>query len=351
MNPNSIDLELLERLVNTPGLPGRETQVADIIRTSLPASNWQIHSDRLGNLVAHLPGNGPRVMLMAHMDEVGLIVRRITPDGFLLVERLGGMGVQALPGSRLTLWTQNGDLPAQVGLLPQHLSAQSNPTIVDMYVDIGVTSVEEALSLGVQIGDGLTWDSSFQKLGKDRISAKTLDDRLGCLVLLDLAHQIQENQPSCDLFLAFVVQEETMLMGGLPVVQAVLPEIVIGIDGTLAFDTPDLKDAQSDLRLGYGPALKWMDAIRGKQVAYVPSYRLASLVRTIAQDNQIPLQSEVVVGLSTALSPIPYACSGVETIALSIPIRYHHSAIETVDLSDARNLVNLMALLLSHPLN
>lgn len=119
-----LDFDLLKGLTGTPGLPGREAQVAELIRANLPAQDWQVHTDPLGNVVAHLagvadlPGKGEKILLIAHMDEVGLLVRRITPDGFLKVERLGGMGIRSLPGSTLDLWTAQGPLPARWGFCP-----------------------------------------------------------------------------------------------------------------------------------------------------------------------------------------------------------------------------------------
>ncbi len=348
MNIDELNLDLLDKLTRTPGLPGREAQVAALIHASLP-ERWETRQDALGNLIAHIPGKGRRVMLLVHMDEVGLIVRRITPEGFLRVERMGGMGVQALPGSRLTLWTRAGEIPANVGVLPQHLDDHYAPDIATLYVDIGAASRQEVEALGVRVGDGLTWRASLERVGQRRISAKALDDRLGCLVLLTLAERLRPPDLECDLYLAFTVQEETMLMGGLPAVQAFAPEIVIGVDGTLAFDTPDLFETQSELCLGRGPALKWMDTMRGKQVSYVPDWGLAQRVVAFAERMGAPLQSEVVTGLSTALSPVPYAGSGVKTLAFSIPIRYHHTPVETADLSDVGALVDVLTGLLTHP--
>lgn len=343
----NLDLDLLDLLTRTPGLPGREDGVAEVIRQALP-DGWTATIDRLGNLIAHLPGTGPRVMLAAHMDEVGLIVRRILPDGFLRVERLGGMGIQALPGGLLTLWSDSGSLPAHVGLLPQHLASGEPLALDQIFIDIGARSRDDALKMGVQVGDGLTWSSPLQMLAGGLVRAKALDDRLGCLALVALAHRITLRPLPSDIFLAFVVQEETMLMGAAPVVNSIRPEIIVGVDGTLAFDTPDLEGRQTDLRLGGGPTLKWMDALRGKNVTYLPSRRLIQSVRRQAGKLGIPLQSEIVTGISTAVSPLHYLQDGCETLALSVPIRYHHSPVETADLQDVEQLVLLLAALLEN---
>jgi endoglucanase len=344
----NLDIGLLTELCGTPGLPGREGGVAEIIRKALAASLWNVNADNLGNLIAHLPGDGRKVMFVAHMDEVGLIVRRITPDGYLLVERLGGMSVRALPGSRLDLWTQNGAIPAQAGILPGHLDNRDFLDLKDIYIDIGVSTREGAESLGVRIGDGLTWSAPVEQQGEARVVGKALDDRLGCLILIALAHRMLARQPNCDLTLAFVVQEETGLMGGVPVANIVSPDVVIGVDGTLAFDTPDLQGEQSDIRLGAGPAIKLMDAIRGKTGSFVPHWGLAEKIRELAAQEDIPLQVEVATGLSTAITPLPFVGRSIKTAALSIPMRYHHTPVETADIRDALNLMELLFDFLNH---
>jgi len=344
-----MNIDLLAQLTSTPGLPGRESKVAQIIRSSLPDSSWIMHSDPLGNLIAHLPGDGKKVLLIAHMDEVGLIVRRITNDGFLLVERLGGISLRALPGARLDLWTKHGSIPAYAGILPAHLDSEQLTHLNDLYIDIGTTSQTEAENIGVRIGDGLTWSPHLEQQDSGLIVGKALDDRLGCLALLSLAGKLQVNNIPNNLYLAFVVQEETGLMGGVPVINSIAPDIVIGVDGTLAFDTPDLKDQQCDIRLGNGPTIKLMDAIRGKTGSYLPNWKLAERFRKLAEETGVPLQAEVITGLSTAITPVPFAAKGVRTVALSLPIRYHHSPIETAHVSDTAGLINLLVSFLNQP--
>jgi putative aminopeptidase FrvX len=338
----SLDFELLEKLTVTAGVPGREDLVREVIRSSLPLGKNEFSDDRLGNLVAHIPGKGKRVMLVAHMDEVGLIVQRIHPDGFLKVERLGAISLRALPGNRLSLWTNGGCIPAQVVVKPQHLDTKEMFDISSILIDVGASSSAELKSMGIRVGDVLTWDSPLRTFGKDQISGKALDDRLGCYILIQLVKQLKPQDLHCDLYLAFTVQEESMLTGGVIAVRAHSPDIIIGVDGTLAFDSPDLNGMQSDLRLGDGPALKWMDAIRGKMASFVPDHQLAMRVREIAQEEKIPLQDEVITGLSTAVTPMQFSAENASTIALSVPIRYHHTPIETANLSDLENMILLL---------
>ena len=335
--------DLLGRLIEAPGLPGREEQMAELIRASLSDHVEECGLDPLGNLVAHIPGKGKRVMLVAHMDEVGLIVQRILPKGYLKVERMGGFSLRALPGSRLSLWTLKGRIPAVAGILPKHLDKdEAIEDFSKIYIDIGTNSDAETKDLGVRLGDGLTWDSPLRTLGDMKFSGKALDDRLGCYALIQLAEMIKPEDLNCDLYLAFTVQEETMLMGGFPVANSVSPDVMIGVDGGFAFDTPDLEGQQCEIILGNGPSIKWMDAIRGKMAAFVPNRKLAVRIRDIAQEKRIPLQDEIVTNMSTAISPMIYASKGAKAAAISIPIRYHHTPNETADIRDIENTVLLL---------
>lgn len=339
------ELDLLDELVRIPGLPGREHHVARRITAALP-SDWQVEKDGIGNLVvSRTESAGCKVLFLAHMDEVGLIVRRVTPKGFLQVERLGGMGVRALPGARLTLWTSTGEaLPAQVGVMPYHLEDGRLSDLSALYVDIGASSQEEVLAMGVRVGDGLTWDAPLRRLGGRMVSGKALDDRLGCFALISLAWRLSEAHLGMDVGLAFVAREEIMLNGGMPVIQKMQPRIVLGVDATLAFDTPDLENAQSPIYLGGGPTLKWFDSVRGK-AAFVPDWELANRILELARHHSISLQDEVVTGISTIASPLPFALTGVQVAALSVPLRYHHSPVEMAHLGDIEQLIDLLFLL------
>ncbi|MDO9546725.1 MAG: hypothetical protein Q7J07_08255 [Pelolinea sp.] len=350
MYKNFPDFELLERLTAVPGVPGREEPTAEIIRSSLPSKISECSVDRLGNLVVHIPGKGKRVMLAAHMDEVGLIVQRILPSGFLKIERLGGTSLRAMPGSRLSLWTSNGRISAQVVVPPQHLDNNEPLKLTDIFIDVGASSIEETTTMGISVGDVLTWDSPLRSFGEFFVSGKALDDRLGCFILIQLAKQIKPQDLKYDLYLTFTVQEESMLMGGVTAARAIKPDIIIGIDGTFAFDTPDLEGNQCDLRLGNGPALKWMDAIRGKLASFVPNHKLAIKVREIALKENIPLQDEVVTGMSTAVTPLQYTAEGAAALALSVPLRYHHTPIETADVRDVENIILLLKAILMNDL-
>lgn len=337
------DFSLIKLLVETPGLPGRESLVVEAIRDALPKEHWETKVDPIGNLTARKSGKGKKLLFIAHTDEVGLIVRRITLEGFLKVERLGGIGMQTLPGSAFNLWTDEGRFDALVGCMAAHLENgnKSETSLEDLYVDIGGTSKEEVLSWGIRVGDGLTWKSDFCPLPGNRIRSKALDDRLGCFALIKLAHALSDATVDYDITLAFVSQEECMLFESAPVVGAIDPDIVIGIDGTLTFDTPDVVEPQCDIKLGEGPTIKLMDAIRGK-TGYLPNWALTQKILRFMETSGLLYQREVVVNISTALSLVPFMNSGLETASLSLPIRYHHAPVEVADMQDLEILINAL---------
>lgn len=344
------DFTLLKQLTETPGLPGRENLVGVLIQQMLPEKNWDVRVDAVGNITARKPGSGKKLLLIAHMDEVGLIVRKITPEGFLKVERLGGVGLETLPGSAFDLWTAQGRFDAQVGCLAAHLENGhfQPPNLAEMYIDVGASSKAEVLNWGINIGDGLTWRSTFCTLPGKRVRSKALDDRLGCFALVKLAEEINQEDLDYDISLAFVCQEESMILESAPVIKAVDPDVVIGLDGTLTFDTPQADEGQNEIGLGAGPAIKLMDAIRGK-TAYLPDWSLTNKMIRFMESQGLPVQREVVVNFTTALSLVPFMNLGIATACLSIPIRYHHSPVEVADLEDFEMLVNgLRAMLIEH---
>ena len=338
----TLDLSLLAELCEKPGLPGFEGPIADFLANHLQARGIDSRTDRIGNVIAHLPGNGPRALLVAHMDEVGLLVRKIYAGGFLAVERLGGTSPHVLPGKRVLVWTDRGPLPGVMSAIPMHLVADvPQPLLPGMHVDLGVTGQAEAEALGVEVGQPITYAPSFDRINRC-IASKSLDDRLGCFLLLELAARVQAQASHCDLWLVFVVQEENMLDGGVPAANAIQPDWALGVDATLAFDTPDLTNGQNDLALGAGTVVKVMDRVRGAGQGLIAHPGLRKHLEALAKSAGIPFQREVVIGISTAATPLAFTATGIPTAAVSFPIRYSHSAIEVADLDDIRATADLI---------
>lgn len=349
--PKDFDWDLLEQLTALPGLAGFEEPVRRFIAQRLEQMRIPFEIDNLGNLIAHIHGEGPRVLFVAHMDEVGHIVSKIRADGYLGIERIGGISTAALCGQPVQVWTAKGFLPGVIGVYPQHLERLgAEPSPRRPFVDIGARSREEALACGVQVGAMVTYAPSFTRLNQRLIRSKALDDRVGCYLLLQLASQWSDGQPLADLFLVFTVQEESNLRGAVPVARRIAPQYIIGLDVTLAFDTPDLAPLeQSEVALGKGPALKLMDHLPGSLYGTVAHPGLRAHIENIAAKKGIPLQHEVVMGLTTAISPLTFVESGIATVGLSIPSRYNHSPVEVVSTDDIEAAETLLEALSASP--
>jgi endoglucanase len=343
------DFELLDRLCAAPGIPGFEGPAADVVRAQLEAWGIEYTSDGIDNLTAHIPGKGPKVALVAHLDEVGLIVRKIHPGGYLYVERLGGTSVHVLPGQHVDVWVDGRPIRGVVGALPQHLNPGGQSVSLEtLYIDVGVGSAQAAIEMGLQVGTPVTYVPALVCL-ENKVVSKALDDRLGCHLLLRLAKAVIDVPPESDLYLVFTVQEETLQRAADPVIRQIQPDYVVGVDGTLAFDTPDLADGQNDIYLGGGTAIKVMDAIRGQGMGLVAHPPLRKHLERLAEEARIPFQREVLTGLTTAVTPLPYLFNGLPVAALSFPMRYAHSPVEMADLDDVENTYRLLEKLVRIP--
>lgn len=341
--------ELLAELCTAPGISGHESAVAEIIRNHLQRLGLEASVDRLGNVTARVEGAPPRALLFAHMDEVGFVVRKISADGFLAIERVGGASTHALPGQRLNIWTETGAVTGVAGVLPQHLAGDAAPPdLTTAYVDIGASSREQAHRRGVEVGSPITFHGSFKQLD-GRVSAKALDDRLGCFLLLRLAESLRANPPQCEVHLAFVVQEETRLHGAMPLAFGRDLDWALGVDATLAFDTPDLMNGQTDVRLGGGPAIKVMDHVRRHGQGFIAHLGLRTHIEAAARERAIAAQREVVIGLTTAAAPLPFVRAGLPVAAVSFPLRYSHSPVEVADVGDIQATLQLLQAVVDNP--
>jgi putative aminopeptidase FrvX len=344
-----LSLSLLENLCAATGASGFEAPVAQALADFLDGQGVACKLDRVGNLVAHLAGDGPRVLLVAHMDEVGFIVRKVEANGFLRLERVGGSAVQAAPGQYLTFSGERGPVAGVVGMLPPHLQAQGTPEgLAGMYVDIGAGCSAQVQEMGILVGTPAVYAPRFQVM-QNCVAAKALDDRAGCALLAQLAGMLAGQELPCDLTLAFVVQEENVLTGARPVADDHQPDWVLGVDATLTYDTPELTSAYADLSLGLGPAIKIMDHIRGRGQGLIAHPALRRHIEDTARQAGIALQREVAVGISTAVAPLPFSSAGIPTAAISFPLRYSHSPAEVASLDDLNQTLHLLHRIVMDP--
>jgi putative aminopeptidase len=346
------DLDRLRRLVTElmmiPGLSGYEGRVRRAIARELDGLGIASRTDRLGNLIATLEGNNasPSVMLFAHMDQLGFIVRKIEASGLIRVERLGGVPERALPSQAVLLCIQEGkDVPGVIANKSHHATAPDEKYRVtpypELYIDAGFGSAEEALSAGIDIGTPVVYAPKTITMAAKRIAGTSVDDRAGCAVMIEAARRLKTISRRPNVHLVFSVQEEFNLRGAVTAAQALKPDIAIQLDIILATDTPDMT-ARGDVRLGGGPAMSLYSFHgRGTLNGTIPHPALVQLMTATARAEHLTLQRSAHVGALTDSSYVQLVGEGVAAIDLGFPARYTHSSLEVCDLGDLEDLARL----------
>ena len=340
--------DVLKELMLIPGLAGYEDRVAAAVAAHLDTLGLPHRSDRLGNLIVTIPGDSaaPSVMVFAHADQMGLIVRKIEASGLIRVERQGGVPERALPAHAVVLCTESGDLPGVIGIKAHHATSPDEKVKVipyqDLTIDAGFTSKAEAEAAGVRIGTPVTYQPAVLELANGRIAGTAIDDRAGCAVLLELAER-RRGKLGPTLHLVWAVQEEHNLRGVLPAATSLAPDIAIQLDLMLACDTPDMA-SRGDLTLGGGPSMSLFSFHgRGTLNGVIPHPALVRLLDEAAADRGVTLQRTAHTGALTDLSYIQFmGPEGVASVDLGFPVRYSHQAHEVVDPRDLDGLVVLL---------
>lgn len=338
-------------MVCCPGTPGSENKIADIIREEIGAFVDEISVDAMGNLIALKKGTGStgdagkavndnnvqngneptkrkKIMLCAHMDEIGFMVTFIEDNGMLRLAPLGGINFVAAAFSEVVFENGvRGILVPESGTKPENLTADK------FYVDIGASSAREA-ARKVSVGDRFALVRNTTRLGQNRVVGRPLDDRVGCAVLIDIAKKISGGCRD-DVYFAFTVQEEVGCRGSKPAGFAVAPDVAIAFDVTGTGDTPGAKPMA--VRLGDGAAIKVRDA------SVICDAGLVDRLHTIASNKKITHQTEVLVYGGTDTSSLQMSGAGCVAGAISIPSRYIHSGVEMIDLRDVKACAELGA--------
>jgi putative aminopeptidase FrvX len=337
-------VEDLKALMMIPGLSGHEGRVAAAIAARMPIA---CRTDTMGNLIATFPGTGPSVMLFTHMDQLGLIVRKIDEDGLIRVHRMGGIPERALASQSVVLSTSDGrDIPGVLANKSHHATGPDEKYTVlkatEMFIDTGHGSKQAVEDAGIRIGTPVTYAPSVVELAGGRIAGTAVDDRAGCAVLLDVAHSLATRESGPTVHVVFSTQEEFNLRGAVVAAQALKPDIAIQIDLMLACDTPDIADL-GEMALGGGPGMSLYSFHgRGTLNGVLPHPGLVDLFEKIASTEDMPLQRSAQVGVLTDLSYVQTVGSGVASIDLGFPMRYSHSSLEVCQVSDLEDLSNLL---------
>ncbi|GMR10851.1 MAG: M42 family metallopeptidase [Anaerolineae bacterium] len=337
--PSAAHLRLLKRLSEAVGIPGSESEVRKIIRAHIEPFADELRTDAMGNLLVIRKGPGRRrlrVMLAAHMDEVGFMVISVGSEGELKFETVGGLDPRQLLGK--PVWVGKDRLPGVIGGKPVHLATREElkqtVKVESMAIDIGVSKKETAEGK-VEAGAGATFATPFRRI-RGMVRGKALDDRMGVAILAELLEHPPEG---IELQAAFTVQEEVGLRGARIAAHALNPEVAIVLDCTPARDLPAWdgeENTQYNAKLGLGPAIYVADA---RTLAHPGMLR--HLVHT-AESSGIPYQIRQPGGGGTDAGAIHLTREGIPSISVSVPARYIHTACSIATVSDWRNTVRLV---------
>ncbi len=340
-----IDLYLND-LALLPGLSGHEQKVAAYMRTVFEAHGFDVNIDTLGNCIATLPGtekDAPVVMVFAHMDSLGFMVRYIEPDGFIRIERLGGIPEKVLPSTQVAVGRRDGTYAQGViGIKQHHVTPPEEKYVVDKYmslfVDIGAKSKGEVLEQGIDVGSPIVYKPRYQRLLGTKRLGTAMDNRSGCAALLMLSQMLAGKPQKSTICLVGTIWEEFNLRGAMMAARTVKPDIAIGIDGGAASDTPDLA-GRGSIRLGGGPVLTHYNFHgRGTLNGTIPHPGMVRLMEEAAQKANITFQRNALVGGLTDASYLQLEQAGVKCVDIGAARRYTHGPCEVADIADTQKL-------------
>lgn len=335
-------VEFLKALTEAHGVPGYESEVRALLREYLEPLGT-VTQDKLGSLICCQNGDGPRVMIAGHMDEIGFMVRYVTDEGFLKFLQLGGWWDQVLLGQRVVIKTHKGDVIGVIGAKPPHLlDAEERDKVVkkkDMFIDIGATSQEEVAAAGVRVGDPVVPDSSFAVLANPKTYlSKAFDNRIGCAVVVDVLRGFNNgNGRPNELYGVATVMEEVGVRGATTSVRAVNPDVAIILESDIAGDVPGIKDEECNVRLGGGPSVLVFDA------RMIPNLKLRDLIIDTAAELGISLQFNAMQGGATDGAAIHLHETGVPTVVVGVPARHIHSHGAIIHRKDYDDTVRLIS--------
>ncbi len=336
---------LLGKLADAPGPPGFEEPVRAIMVGELKPITDGISFDGVGSVIARHGSAGPRVMLDAHMDELGGVVRRVTPQGYLTMQMLGGWLDQALVDQRWVIIGSKGPVKAVTGIRDIHVVPADERTKVyprdSLYLDVGAKTAAEVAALGIGPGDPVVPDAPFEVLaGGKRYLGKAWDDRVGLAVVIEAMKRLKASGHPNQLFIAATVQEEVGLRGARPAADIIKPDVGIAVEGGITGDSPGRNPEETQGALGAGPGLFLYDS------STIPNRKFVALVKATAAAKGIPLQLDLVQGYGDDSAPIQASNGGVPTINLVVPARYTHSHNGIIDRADFDGMVDLVVALI-----
>ncbi|MFB6166960.1 MAG: M42 family metallopeptidase [Candidatus Nanohaloarchaea archaeon] len=334
--------ELLRELVETPGITGNEVRIREVLREKVEGHADEVEVDDFGNLIARKGEGEKKLMIDAHMDQIGMGVRRIDDEGFLRVSPLGGAYPISIVNQRVNVHASEGEeeITGVIGAKPSHLlddEQEGLPQMQDAFVDIGAESREDAQEKGVRVGDYISFDRGFEELANDYVTGPALDNRVGCAMAIEALKRFDDE--GYELAVVFSAQEEVGRKGARTAAFGEDPDAAVVMEVARAGDVPNMEPDESDEHTGEGFGITMIEA--GGRGVIAPTSIREWLLDT-ARDNDFDFQRKLYDRGKTNASSIEISRTGVPTGVVVIPTRHLHTAVEVISMEDARQSVEFL---------
>ncbi len=331
-------IEEFKELLMAPGVSGYEDDIRNKIEEKI-SEFGKTRTDNIGNLHLDIPGKGPHAAIVAHMDEIGMVVSNIEDNGYLRVMKIGGVKDSLLLGRQVTIHTRAGPVNGVIGHKAPHLTTDDDKkdeivSWTNTYVDVGASSYDEVKELGIDVPDQITFRPTMRRLKGEMITGRPFDNRIGCYGLIEALKMLSKEEYDLKLSFVWSVQEEIGLRGARVVANTLKPDYVIALDTYTSSDSPGLKSFYKPIKLGQGPVLRMVD------VRVISSPRFIKHFKESAEEDNIPYQYGVTGGTTDGMA---LQESGSLTMSIGVPVRYSHSTVEVAHWSDVQNLPRLLA--------
>jgi tetrahedral aminopeptidase len=329
---------LLKKIIEAAGVSGYGSDIAFIMKQELKKYSDEIKTDAFGNIIARKGKGGKKIMLAAHMDEIGLMVKHVSKDGFISFIKIGGIDDRVLPGQRVIVKSRKGDLRGIIGTKPPHLLKDEERKQVikydTMFIDVGLSSRDEVLKK-IEISDPVVFEPNAGVLNGKICYGKAPDDRVGCYVMLKIMERLKAK---AEIYAVATTQEEVGLKGARVSSFRLAPDFALAIDTTVAGDTPGITEKETDLKLGNGVAVTIIEAAgRG----LVVNGAVKEMFFDTARVNKIKYQIDVVEGGMTDGAIIAMNREGILTGVIAVPCRYIHAPTGVFHLDDVESAISL----------
>jgi putative aminopeptidase FrvX len=338
-NANMELINVLEKLSNACGVAGREDEVRLLMTEMLKPSVDEMRQDKLGNLIGVKKGRKatPAIMLAAHMDEIGLMIKNVTKDGFMQFSKIGGIDDRILVSQRVVIHTEKGAVPGVIGSKPPHILKEEERKKVteadDLFIDIGAKDREESKKMGIQIGDTVSLDVRFVRIATNAATGKAFDNRAGCTALIGIMKDLPP--VDCTVYAVGTIQEEVGARGAGVSAFGLNPDVALALDVTVAGDVPGVREVEAPAKMRNGPSLTIAD------YGLITHPKVMRWLIDAAEEAGVPYQLESGMHGSTDAARISLTREGIPSGVISIPVRYIHSGTSILSLEDLENTVRL----------